>query len=104
MSIVTVKNKYQVVIPRRVREKLGITRGDILEAKAERGKIIYTPKAILDRDAATGVTGKRAGLLRALRAVQADARKKGLNRLTMRDIDAMIAEVRGERKQKSITK
>src|SRR5260370_23598285 len=101
MSIVIVKNKYQVVIPRRVREELGITRGDILEAKAERGKIIYTPKAILDRDAATGVTGKRAGLLRALRAVQADARKKGLDKLTMRDIDAMIAEVRGERKHKT---
>lgn len=101
MSIVTVKNKYQVVIPRRLREKLGITRGDILEAKAERGKITYTPKALLDRDA---LTGKRAGLLRALRPVQADARKKGLDRLTMSDIDAMIAEVRGERKQKSGTK
>jgi AbrB family looped-hinge helix DNA binding protein len=100
MSIVIVKNKYQVVIPQRVREKLGITRGDILEAKAERGKITYTPKAVLDRDA---VTGQRAGLLRALRAVQADARKKGLDKLTMRDIDAMIAEVRGGRKQKSIT-
>ncbi len=104
MSIVTVKNKYQVVIPRRVREKLGIARGDFLEAKAQRGKVVYTPKAILDRDAATGVTGKRAGLLRALRAVQADARKKGLDKLTMGDIDAMIAEVRGSRRRKSIAK
>lgn len=102
MSIVIVKNKYQVVIPQRVREKLGITRGDILEAKAERGKITYTPKAVLDRDAATGIRGQRAGLLRALRAVQADARKKGLDKLTMRDIDAMIAEVRGGRKRKTI--
>ena len=104
MSIVTVKNKYQVVIPRRVREALGIARGDILEAKAERGKIVYTPKTLLDRDAATGATGKRPGLLRALRAVQADARKKGLDKLSLREIDAMIAEVRRAGKRKPTTR
>jgi len=49
MSIVTVKNKYQVVIPQRVREQLGISRGDVLEVKAERGKLTYIPKTVIDR-------------------------------------------------------
>jgi AbrB family looped-hinge helix DNA binding protein len=49
MVIVTVKNKFQVVIPRGVREKIGLSVGDFLEAKVERGKITFTPKALVDR-------------------------------------------------------
>jgi AbrB family looped-hinge helix DNA binding protein len=49
MTIVTVKNKFQVVIPRSVREKIGVNVGDFLEAKVERGKITFTPKSLLDR-------------------------------------------------------
>jgi AbrB family looped-hinge helix DNA binding protein len=49
MAIVTVKNKYQVVIPQALRKKLGISRGDVLEAKVERGRITYTPKAVIGR-------------------------------------------------------
>jgi len=55
MSIVTVKNKYQVVIPRRVRERVGVHVGDLLEVKAERGKITFTPKSIVDRAIAEGL-------------------------------------------------
>jgi AbrB family looped-hinge helix DNA binding protein len=49
MAIVTVKNKYQVVIPKSVRDKIGLNVGDILEAKVERGKITFKPKSLLDR-------------------------------------------------------
>jgi len=49
MAIVTVKNRYQVVIPQAIREKLGISRGDVLEAKVERGRLTYTPKTVIGR-------------------------------------------------------
>jgi len=49
MPFVTVKKKYQVVIPVGVRRKLGIEVGDLLEAKSERGKITFTPKSVIDR-------------------------------------------------------
>ena len=49
MSIVIVKDKYQVVIPQSVRRQLGISRGDVLEAKVEHGKLTYTPKLVIDR-------------------------------------------------------
>jgi AbrB family looped-hinge helix DNA binding protein len=49
MAIVTVKNKYQVVIPQDLRQQLGINCGDILEAKVERGRLTYTPKTIVNR-------------------------------------------------------
>jgi AbrB family looped-hinge helix DNA binding protein len=49
MALVTVKNKYRVVIPQALREKLAITRGDVFEAKVEGGRITYTPKTVIDR-------------------------------------------------------
>ena len=38
-----------------------------------------------------------------LKAIGAEAEKKGLNKLTMRQIDAEIAAARRERKQKAVT-
>ena len=64
MPIVTVKNKYQVVIPRAVREQIGVAVGDILEAKAERGRITLTPKSLVDRAVAEGLEDVRKGRVR----------------------------------------
>ena len=46
MPVVTVKNKYQVVLPQALREQVGVKVGDLLEAKVERGRITFTPKAL----------------------------------------------------------
>ena len=64
MSIVTVKNKYQVVIPQAVREQIGVAVGDILEAKVERGRITLTPKSLVDRAIAEGLEDLRKGRVR----------------------------------------
>ncbi len=61
MPVVTVKNKYQVVIPARVREQVGIHVGDLLEAKAQNGKVILTPKSLVDREIAEGLEDLRKG-------------------------------------------
>ena len=46
MEIVTVKNKFQIVIPQHIRERVRIEVGDILEAGFEDGKITFTPKSL----------------------------------------------------------
>jgi AbrB family looped-hinge helix DNA binding protein len=61
MAIVTVKKKYQVVIPQRVREQIGVAIGDVLEARAEKGKIVFEPKSIVDRAIAEGLEDIRKG-------------------------------------------
>jgi len=61
MSIVKVKDKYQVTIPMAVREQAGIEIGDIMEAKAEKGKITLTPKSLLDKRLALGLADIKAG-------------------------------------------
>jgi AbrB family looped-hinge helix DNA binding protein len=60
MALVSVKNKYQVVIPQNVRRKIGINIGDLLEAKAERGKITFTPKSVVDREIAESLADFKA--------------------------------------------
>ena len=61
MSIVTVKNKYQVVIPQHVRDAIGVSVGDVFEAKAEKGKIVFEPKSIVDRGIAESMAEFKAG-------------------------------------------
>ena len=61
MPLVTVKNKYQVVIPARVRQQVGIRVGDLLEAKVERGRLTFIPKSVIDREIAEGLEDIRKG-------------------------------------------
>lgn len=72
MSLVAVKNKFQVVIPQNVREQIGLNVGDLLEARIERGKITFTPKSVVDRGIAEGLEDIRKGRVHGpYRTVQA---------------------------------
>lgn len=61
MDIVTVKNKFQIVIPQHVRELVPVEIGDLLEAGVEDGKITFTPKSLIDRHLAEGLEDARKG-------------------------------------------
>ncbi|OFW38984.1 MAG: hypothetical protein A3J28_12400, partial [Acidobacteria bacterium RIFCSPLOWO2_12_FULL_60_22] len=61
MPFVTVKKKYQVVIPAAVRKRVGIEVGDLLEAKAGRGKVTFIPKSPIEREIAEGLDDIRKG-------------------------------------------
>ncbi len=49
MALVTIKNKYQIVIPAKVRREAGLRVGDFLEATVEGGKITLSPQMVIDR-------------------------------------------------------
>ena len=106
MALVTVKNKYQVVIPQDLRKKLGIVRGDVLEAKVERGRLTYTPKSVIDR--IPSGKAERERFFKKLREeapdwlkdVWAASKRAGTARMTMRGVDAEVAAVRRERRKK----
>ena len=49
MSLVAIKNKYQIVIPAKLRKAAGLNVGDFLEASLEKGKIMLVPQAVIDR-------------------------------------------------------
>ena len=49
MPLVAVKNKYQVVIPAKVRKAAGVVVGDFLEADFADDIITLTPQAVIDK-------------------------------------------------------
>src|SRR5881392_3395780 len=50
MSITTrIQNKGQVTIPTRLRNQAGLSKGDLVEFSYQSGKIVITPKIIIDR-------------------------------------------------------
>ncbi|MGA9545003.1 MAG: AbrB/MazE/SpoVT family DNA-binding domain-containing protein [Candidatus Sulfotelmatobacter sp.] len=55
MELVTVKAKFQVVIPQSIRKRVRLDIGDLLEASFENGKITFTPKTVIDRHLAEGL-------------------------------------------------
>jgi AbrB family looped-hinge helix DNA binding protein len=55
MDLVTVKTKFQVVIPQSIRKRVHLDIGDLLEASFENGKITFTPKTVIDRHLAEGL-------------------------------------------------
>ncbi len=55
MELVTIKTKFQIVIPQSIRERVPLGIGDLLEAAFENGKITYTPKTVIDRHLAEGL-------------------------------------------------
>jgi len=103
MAIVTVKDKYQVVIPQALREKLGISRADVLEAKVERGRITYAPKAVVDRIPAGKIERERFfKQIREqapawLKETWAASKRRGTDKITTRQINAEISAVRRRR-------
>lgn len=86
MTLVAVKTKYQVTIPQELRERLAIAEGDLLEADVKNGKLVFTPKTVIDRDpkidAALEVAlkevkqGKTVGPFDSVEEMKASLRKK----------------------------
>jgi AbrB family looped-hinge helix DNA binding protein len=53
MPLVKVKQKGQMTIPAEIRDRLQLQQGDLLEATTDGRSVILTPKALVDREAAS---------------------------------------------------
>src|SRR2546427_9610508 len=88
--------KYQVVIPKKVREAAGLKPGDLIEAELARdGRIVLQPKILVDR-----------GLEKALAEAEADV-KAGRVSKPYKSAHALVRDAvragkrRGERARKT---
>ena len=52
MAFVTVKPKFQVTIPAKLRKDIDLREGDIMEATLVGDGILFRPKEVVDRNAA----------------------------------------------------
>lgn len=55
MSLVKIKTKYQVTLPTELRLQARLNIGDLLDAQVKAGKIVLSPKSVIDRDIAAGL-------------------------------------------------
>jgi AbrB family looped-hinge helix DNA binding protein len=65
MAAVKIGTSRQVVIPKKIHDDLGLTAGDYLEVEVQRGKLVMTPKTLvnkeLERRLAEGLEDVRRG-------------------------------------------
>ncbi len=48
-ALVKIHRKGQITLPVRLRSALGVAEGDLVEASVQRGKIVLTPKLVIDK-------------------------------------------------------
>jgi AbrB family looped-hinge helix DNA binding protein len=87
MPIVKIMQRRQVVIPKELFEKLHLEIGDYLEAKLERGRIVYIPKKLVDRDEWYWSEAGQQAIAEALREIEAGKVKE------FEDVDDLIEEL-----------
>ena len=93
MLLVTVKPKFQITIPAKLRKGLNLHEGDFLEATVVGDGILFHPKEVVDRDAAAD---RIASILARIEPLPEDAsRSEGE---VMEDVIADIAQARSERR------
>jgi bifunctional DNA-binding transcriptional regulator/antitoxin component of YhaV-PrlF toxin-antitoxin module len=61
MSFVKVKAKCQVTLPNSLLQQVRVDVGDVLEAKVRKGRIILTPKSVVDRGIAESLEDFKRG-------------------------------------------
>lgn len=92
MPLVTVKEKFQVTIPTKVRDQIAVHVGDVLEATVQEGAIVLRPKAVIDRAA---LADHLQALLARTPAAPGDAGKS-----EQQVLDEIIAEIDAARTER----
>jgi AbrB family looped-hinge helix DNA binding protein len=107
-TIVRVQHKGQVTIPTRLRTQAGIAEGDLVEATFHRGKIVLTPKLVIDRSqfpsADDEYTPAQRRIIDAQLAKGFEDIKKGRTQGPFDTSDEMIASMKRELKKRAATK
>ena len=94
MPFVTVKPKFQVTIPAKLRRDIDLREGDIMEATLVGDAILFKPKEVVDRNA---VADRIAGRFAAARASSDDLGRSEdeIMREAIAEIDRSRRERRG---------
>src|SRR6266498_1956355 len=108
MSIVKVQHKGQMTIPRDIRSQVGLADGDLVEVKATRGKIVITPKLVIDRskfpNADDEYTPEQRRIIDARLDESEEDLKKGRTFGPFNTADEMIASMKEQLKKRATVK
>jgi AbrB family looped-hinge helix DNA binding protein len=105
-ALVKLQRKGQMVIPRSLREEAGVSEGTLMKvAVVKGGQFLVTPQLTINRALITHGQKDRKQLLRDLSQtvteLRQEAKEKGLDKMTMREISAAVAAARQAQKKTS---
>jgi AbrB family looped-hinge helix DNA binding protein len=104
-SLVKIHRKGQMTLPSSFRTAMGVSAGSLVELSLKNGKAIMSPQITLNREIATGPPKSRAQLLRELAKtvdeIRQEAKEKGLDKMSKREINAAVAWARRDLKKTS---
>ena len=99
-TLVRIHRKGQMTLPRRLRSAIGIADGDLVEATLHRGKIVLTPKLVVDRSKFPNADDEYTPAQRRAIDARLDASeedlKKGRTAGPFNSAAEMIAHMKGE--------
>lgn len=103
-ALVKLQSKGQMVIPQALRKVARVPEGCVMKVRVVKdGQFLVTAQAPIDKPAATAARGGRTEALREfgklVAEIQQEAVEKGLDKMTMAEINAIVADVRGKRKK-----
>lgn len=98
-TIVKLQRKGQMVIPRSLREQVGVAEGTLMKvAVVEGGKLLLTPQLTINRSVITSGRKDRKQAFRELAqvvaAIRQEAKEKGLDTMPMKEINRAVAAAR----------
>jgi AbrB family looped-hinge helix DNA binding protein len=104
-TLVKIHRKGQMTLPRSFRDAMGVDAGSLVELSLENGKAILSPQLTINRDIVTGIPKNRKALLKELAAAIADlrqdAKEKGIDKMTKRQINAAVEWARRDLRKNS---
>ena len=72
MPLVKIKTKGQITIPKKIRDSLGLSEGDLIEVDVKNGKGIFMPRHVIAAAPAIKLSAKeQKALVRAKKKIQA---------------------------------
>ena len=104
-----IQHQGQVTIPTRLRTQAGLSKGDLVQFSLQRGKIVITPKALVDHSQFPSADDEytpaqcRAMDARLPRSAEKDL-KAGRTAGPFRSADEMIAHLKAELKKRAAAK
>jgi AbrB family looped-hinge helix DNA binding protein len=99
-----IQNKGQVTIPTVIRRQAGLAKGDLVNFAFQRGKIIVTPKLVIDRSKFPTADDEYTPEQRRSIDVQLAAARKGPYYGPFDTADEMVAHIKTALKKKAPAK
>lgn len=107
-TLVRIHRKGQMTLPSRLRSAIGIAEGDLVEATVKSGKIVLTPKLVVDRskfpNADDEYTPTQRRLVNARLAESEEDLERGRTEGPFNSAAEMIAHMKAELKKRAAVK